>query len=118
MKSKTWAILLAVLFVVFLGIGILVMQPGEKAHRVEILSDGKVLYTLDLQVDQQATVTTDRGSNTVTIRDGAVSVTAASCPDHYCMQRGWCDGGAEIVCLPNRLVIRFLGEQKIDGVAG
>lgn len=118
MKSKTWAIILAVLFAVFLGISILLIQPGETAHRVEILSDGKVLYTLDLDTDQQITVTTERGSNTVTIRDGKVAVTEASCPDHYCMQRGWCDGGAEIVCLPNRLVIRFLGEQKIDGVAG
>ena len=118
MKSKAWAILLAVLFAVFLGTGLILLQPGETAHRVEILSEGKVLYTLDLHVDQQITVTTERGSNTVTIRDGKVSVTEASCPDHYCMQRGWCDGGAEIVCLPNRLVIRFLGEQKIDGVSG
>lgn len=118
MKSKAWAILLAVLFAVFLGTGLMLLQPGETAHRVEILSEGKVLYTLDLHTDQQITVTTDRGSNTVTIRDGKVSVTEASCPDHYCMQRGWCDGGAEIVCLPNRLVIRFLGEQKIDGVSG
>ena len=118
MKSKTWAILLAVLFAVFLGTGLMLLQPGETAHRVEIQSEGKVLYTLDLHTDQQITVTTDRGSNTVTIRDGKVSVTEASCPDHYCMQRGWCDGGAEIVCLPNRLVIRFLGEQKIDGVSG
>jgi hypothetical protein len=117
-KSKAWAILLAVLFAVFLGTGLILLQPGETAHRVEIQSEGKVLYTLDLHVDQQITVTTDRGSNTVTIRDGKVSVTEASCPDHYCMQRGWCDGGAEIVCLPNRLVIRFLGEQKIDGVSG
>ena len=118
MKSKTWAILLAGLFVMFLCIGILVLGPGKTAHRVEILSEGQVLYTLDLHVDQQVTVTTDRGSNTVTIRDGAVAVTEASCPDHYCMLRGWCDGGAEIVCLPNRLVIRFLGPQEIDGVAG
>lgn len=118
MKSKAWAILLAVLFAVFLGTGLMLLQPGETAQRVEILSEGKVLYTLDLHTDQQITVTTERGSNTVTIRDGKVSVTEASCPDHYCMQRGWCDGGAEIVCLPNRLVIRFLGEQKIDGVSG
>lgn len=118
MKTKTWAIVLLVLFAVFLGTGILLMQPGEKAHRVEILSEGIVLYTLDLHVDQEITVTTSRGSNTVTIRNGLVAVTEASCPDHYCMHRGWCDGGAEIVCLPNRLVIRFLGEQKIDGVAG
>ena len=118
MKSKTWAMILAAVLAVSIGAALLVLQPGEKAHRVEILSEGKVLYTLDLHVDQEITVTTDRGSNTVTIRNGVVAVTEASCPDHYCMQRGWCDGGAEIVCLPNRLVIRFLGAQEIDGVAG
>lgn len=118
MKSKTWALILGLLLVISVGAGIILSQPGETAHRVEILSEGKVLYTLDLHVDQEITVTTDWGSNTVTIRDGAVAVTAANCPDHYCMNRGWCDGGAEIVCLPNRLVIRFLGAQEIDGVAG
>jgi len=117
-KSKTWGIILAVLLAVCVIAGVFLMRPEETAHRVEILSEGKVLYTLDLHVDQEITVTTDRGSNTVTIRDGAVAVTAADCPDHYCMHRGWCDGGAEIVCLPNRLVIRFLGAQEIDGVAG
>ena len=118
MKSKTWAIVLAVLFAVSLGTGLMLLQPGETAHRVEILSEGKVLYTLDLQVDQQITVTTERGSNTVTIRDGKVAVTEASCPDHYCMHRGWCEGGAEIVCLPNLLIIRFTDVQEIDFVVG
>ena len=117
MKSKTWALILLALLVICVGAGVM-LQQGGAAHRVEILSDGKVLYTLDLHVDQQITVTTDRGSNTVTVRDGAVAVTDATCPDHYCMHRGYCSGGAEIVCLPNRLVIRFLGELKIDGVAG
>ena len=52
-------------------------------------------------------------------RDKAmIAVTAATCPDHYCMHRGFCDRGTQIVCLPNRLVIRFLGEQNIDAVAG
>ena len=118
MKSKTWAIALGLLFLISLGAGILLLQPGETAHRVQIISEGDVLYTLDLHVDQQVTVTTERGSNTVTIRDGKVAVTDASCPDHYCMQRGWCDGGAEIVCLPNRLILRFLGAQEIDGISG
>lgn len=118
MKTKTWALILAVLLAVCVGASIFLLQPGETAHRVEILSEGKVLHNLDLHVDQQVTVTTDRGTNTITIRDGAVAVTEADCPDHYCMQRGYCTGGAEIVCLPNRLVIRFLGAQEIDGVAG
>ena len=118
MKTKTWAMILGLLLAVCVVTSFLLLQPGETAHRVEILSEGKVLYTLNLNVDQEITVITDRGTNTITIRDGAVAVTEASCPDHYCMHRGYCTGGAEIVCLPNRLVIRFLGAQEIDGVSG
>lgn len=118
MKTKTWAIALAVLLAICVGLSAWLLLPGADAQRIEILSEGKVLYTLSLSVDQSVTVTTGTGTNTVTIQNGAVAVTAADCPDHYCMQRGWCHGGTDIVCLPNRLVIRFLGEQEIDGVVG
>ena len=68
---------------------------------------------------QEFTVTTpDGGVNTVTVQGGKIAVTQANCPDSYCMARGYCNAGAQIVCLPNRLVIRFLGEQNIDAVAG
>ena len=58
------------------------------------------------------------GTNTVTVRDGKVAVTQADCPDHYCMDRGWCDSGTPIVCLPNRLVLKFVGKQTVDGAVG
>ena len=118
MKTKTWALGLGLVLAVCAVLSIGILLPGEDAQRIEIISEGKVLYTLNLSVDQSVTVTTAMGTNTVTIQDGAVAVTAADCPDHYCMQRGWCRSGTDIVCLPHRLVIRFLGEQEIDGVAG
>lgn len=118
MKSKTWVLLLAVVLLICGGLSLLLLRPGQNAARAEVWSEGKMLYTLDLAVDREVTVTTEQGSNTVTVRDGKIAVTDADCPDHYCMARGWCSGGAQIVCLPNRLVIKFVGEQQIDGVAG
>ena len=118
MKTKTWIILLAVLLAVCVGLSIWLLLPGEKAAQAEIILDGELYRTVDLSVDQEFTVKSDRGSNTVTVKDGKIAVTAADCPDHYCMQRGYCDSGAQVVCLPNRLVIRFVGEQEIDGAVG
>ena len=118
MKSKTWALLLAAALLICGALSLWLLQPGQTAARAEVWSEGELLYTLDLSVDQERTVTTERGSNRVTVRDGKIAVTDADCPDHYCMDRGWCEGGTQIVCLPNRLVIRFVGEQEIDGVAG
>ena len=119
MKTKTWILLFALLLTVCLGLSLSLLMPGEAASRAEITSRGKVLKTVDLLIDQEFTVETpDGGRNVVTVKDGKIAVTEANCPDHYCMNRGYCNSGTQIVCLPNRLVIRFLGEQTIDAVVG
>ena len=92
---------------------------GDKdATKAEIRSEGKLLYTLDLSVNQEITIETAEGSNTVTIKNGAIAVTAANCPDKICMQRGYCSTGTPIVCLPNGLIIQFAGQQEVDADAG
>lgn len=118
MKTGYWAAIFAVLLAVCVGASLFLLAPSTPAQQVEVWSDGELIDTLSLSVDQERTVQSANGTNVVTIRDGAVAVTEADCPDHYCMQRGFCHGGTEIVCLPNRLVLRFVGEQEIDGIVG
>ena len=108
---------MALLLVLCLGLSLLTLG-GKESSRASITSEGKRIRTVDLSVDQQFTVRTEDGYNVVTVKDGKIAVTEASCPDHYCMARGFCAGGAQIVCLPNRLVIEFWGEQEIDGAVG
>ena len=118
MKTKTWIILLAALL---LGSALasVPLLRSEPAGRAEITSGGDLFATVDLAVDQEFTVSAPGGgSNTITVKDGAIAVTAADCPDHYCMHRGFCNGGTQIVCLPNRLVITFLDRAEVDFVAG
>lgn len=103
---------------VCLALSFWLLRPGEGATHAEIWSEGKLKYTLPLSVDSQVTVQSSLGTNVVTVKDGRIAVTEADCPDHYCMARGFCAGGAQIVCLPNRLVIKFTGGQEIDGVVG
>ncbi len=119
MKTRTWILLLAALLALCLGLSLAILRPGEPADFAQITSDGQLLQTVDLSVDQSFTVTAPNGgTNTITVKDGAIAVTAATCPDHYCMDRGFCSSGTQIVCLPNRLVIRFLGEQSVDAAVG
>ncbi len=110
-------ILAAVLILCGIGSAFLLF-PAGKATYAEILSDGKPVKTVDLRVDQEFTVTNGSGYNVITVRDGAIAVTEASCPDHYCMHRGFCSSGLQIVCLPNALVIRFMDGQEVDSVVG
>ncbi len=117
MKTRYWLLILAGVLLAC-GVAASVFLFCAPATHAQILSDGKILRTVDLRVDQEFTVTNGSGYNVVTVRDGKIAVTNASCPDEYCMRRGWCSGGMQIVCLPNAMIIRFTGEPEIDGVSG
>ncbi len=119
MKTKYWIFALVLVLLVSGISGFYLMNANQNAVFANIISDGETIKTVSLHMDQEFTVTAPNGGeNTVTVKDGMIAVTAATCPDHYCMQRGFCDGGTQIVCLPNRLVIEFAAEQEIDGLIG
>ena len=119
MKTTYWIMILTAVLILSIVGTIPLFLSGDDAAYAEIRSEGKLLRTVNLSEDQEFTITTAAGgTNTITVKDGKIAVTNASCPDHYCMDRGFCSGGTQIVCLPNRLAIGFVGEQEIDGLVG
>ena len=114
MKTKTWLLIFAAVIALCLG-AMLFFSPVRDASFAQITSNGEVIKTVSLDMDQEFTVD---GKNTVTVSGGKIAVTWAQCPDQYCVHQGFQSGGRDIVCLPNRLVITFLGEQTVDGVSG
>ena len=109
--------MIAGILVVCGALSLWLLRPTQ-AKTVEVWSEGKLVQTLSLAEDQAIAVETETGRNVVTVKDGKVAVTEASCPDKVCMHRGWCSGGAQIVCLPNKLILKFTGDNTIDGIAG
>ncbi len=85
-------------------------QPSESLSRAEISVDGKTAMELDLSEDQVLTVDgAGGGYNRIQVRDGAVSVLEASCPDKVCVHTGTVRyPGETIVCLPNRMIITVI----------
>ena len=82
------------------------------SQTVEIVQDGTVIRTFDpaAEPDQELRIVSADGSsyNTVRIRDGRVCVSEAGCPDQTCVHMGELRSDSlPIVCLPNRLVVRF-----------
>ena len=118
MKNRVWIWLLTLIFAVCVMLSLPLILPGETARFAQIYSEGELITTVDLSVDRIFTVQSDYGTNIITVRDGKIAVTEATCPDHYCMNRGFCDSGTMIVCLPNRLVIEFVGAESVDGAVG
>ncbi len=82
----------------------------HKARTVEIISGGTVLYTLDLshESDRDITVVYEGRKNVIRIEDHDIFMLEAECPDHTCIKTGRLSkAGVPIVCLPNKLMIRY-----------
>ncbi len=118
MKTKYWIFLLCFLFVAMCILSILFFFPQDRADEAEIWSEGRLLYRVSLKEDTQFVIESSRGSNTVTVENGKIAVTQATCPDHYCMKRGACNAAPDIICLPNQLVIKFTDKQVLDATSG
>lgn len=88
---------------------------------VQITVNGKEYGNYSLLNDLKIPVKTDFGFNLIEINDGKAYISEADCPDKLCVNKGKvCENGQQIVCLPNRVVIRiFKSESKgeYDAVA-
>ena len=118
-KRKAVYIVAALCALIFLGgIGGMIWNlTRSHGRQVEILQDGKILYTLDLTQaeDQTFTVTYGGRSNEIEIRDHQIRVKAADCPDQICVHMDWLEA-APIVCLPNRLSIQYADGESASGL--
>lgn len=90
-------------------IGSVFVLRRPDTDKVEIVQDGKVLYQFELsQVENQTVeVEYDGRVNTIQIQNSRIRMLEADCPDHTCIQMGWLNSSAPIVCLPNHLVIQY-----------
>ena len=118
MNKKVIVGIVALLTVAAVGVAIFVvlMNVPQKNPTAEIYQNGILIKKAPLSVDAEFTVECEDGVNVVTVKNGAVRVSYADCPDKVCVNRGAVSGGAvPIVCLPHRLEIRIVdGENSVD----
>ena len=96
------------------------MFQASHSTQVNIVQDGKLLYTFDLTSAEDQTLEIEyKGRiNTIQIADGRIRMLEAECPDQTCVHMGWLDSSTmPIVCLPNHLVIEYAdSEDEVDTV--
>ena len=94
-------------------------RPND-GRAVEVQVDGATVATLPLDIDTTFVINgADGGHNTLVIADGKASVTEATCPDGVCVRHRAIErAGQSIICLPNKVVVRVVGEPTVDAEAG
>ncbi len=116
--SKRMIAISVILVIICVGgiVAFLCMKQTSVADPVaEIYVDGVLVRTEALSQAQCFRVDTEHGYNDILIEDGAVSVTAADCPDKVCVNTGATNSSVvPIICLPHRLEIRITSAEDSD----
>lgn len=110
MKNRKIKIAVGLIFLVSVCLSVCILRHSNK-QAVEIVQDGTVLYTFDLNraEDQALRVpAADGGYNLIVIKDGTICISEADCPDQTCVKMGVLKSDyLPIVCLPHKLIVRF-----------
>ena len=85
----------------------------------DIYQEGKLIRSIPLNQVEEPYVFTitnaDGGTNTIEVRQGAIGIIAADCPDKICVHQGFIINSlTPITCLPHRLVIEIRGSALDD----
>lgn len=98
-----------------------VFFSGKTAKHIVIEVDGKIYGKYDLPEEKNSNtleINTKYGYNKVVMENNGVYVTESSCPKKEEILQGKIQKPGEmLVCLPNRLLIKIMGESEVDGLA-
>lgn len=110
-QKRELILVVSILAIAGLLSGIFYAGNRKPAEQVVVTADGKTVAVLDLHKDTELVIDGYGGTNLLVIKDGYVSITEASCPDHVCVRTGKIHKSGElIVCLPNLVVVTIEGE--------
>ncbi len=105
-------IVIAVVLICALGIWLYPAMSSTGTY-AEIQQMGNV-HKLPLGTD----TTLQIENATVIVKDGAIAISSAECPDQVCVKTGAISReGESIVCVPNKIVITIEGASLVDAIS-
>lgn len=116
-KYKNDIILLGIILIVALITIIIVNITKKEGTFVVVLYDQNEVAKYSINDDIEIKLTYEENKyNTLVIKDKKVYILDASCKDHICVRHNKISMiGETIVCLPNKTVIKIIGDgEQID----
>ena len=120
-KCRNDIALIAALFVLALVCWLVLSAVKTGGEYAVVTVDGEEVCRMALDTDETIEVGENGVYNVITVKDGEIYISDASCPDKLCIAQGHKSyGGETIVCLPNKLVVSVVGGGggQTDAVAG
>lgn len=116
-KNDIILIIFLLVIVCFIGTFIYLINRNKTELYVEICVNGRIndRFILETGNDSRKELNLETG-NVLIVENGAVYIKDADCPDKLCVKQGKITkAGQSIICLPNKLVVRIVGNDD-DGL--
>lgn len=109
--------LLVILSIVIVSICIIINITKKEGSTAEIYYGDKLVLTIDLNIDKEYIVDGELGNVVLEVKNKEIRVKEENSPKHICSREGFIgDSSRTLICLPNKIIVKIVGEANIDGV--
>ena len=113
MKKRDYIFLVCVVLVCAILFSVRAVSKKD-ADCVLIYVDGELFKTVALYDECEI----DLGTNKVAVENGSAYMKSADCPDKICVHTGKIkDNSKDIVCLPNKVLVKVTKKSALDAVS-
>lgn len=113
MTNRIWIVVFSFVALLCLGIWLFISNASSPSKVVGIYKDGSLVEKIDLNSvtgEREITLSGNYGDNVILVSNGRIEMKSANCPDKICVEHGELKSSSSpIVCLPNKVVIKFEG---------
>lgn len=120
MRTRAWIALFAALLLTSGAAAWYIARERPADTLVGIYQDGRLVRTVDLALTAEPYDIALTNGCVVRVEAGEIRMLSSGCPDGICVAQGPLAGNLPIVCVPKRVVIRYLSEADAgyDAVSG
>jgi hypothetical protein len=109
--------LVGVLLIVISLIFIFINVTKEEGGVAEVYYKDEIILNVDLSIDGEYVVDGELGDVILEVKDNKIRVKRENSPRNICSKEGFIgDSSRVLICLPNKITIKIVGESDIDGV--
>ena len=113
MTNRIWIVVFSFVALLCLGVWLFISKVSSPSKVVGIYQEGSLVEKIDLNSvtgEREITLSGDFGDNVILVSNGRIEMKSADCPDKICVEHGELKSSSSpIVCLPNKVVIKFEG---------
>lgn len=109
--------LIIFLIVIIISVFIFINITKEEGTVAEVYYEDELVLNIDLNIDGEYVVEGLLGDVVLEVKDKMVRVKKENSPKNICSKEGFIgDSSKTLICLPNKIIVKIVGDTNIDGV--